>query len=129
MEEAKNKENKQPEKTDEKDKDKEKGQQSSGKDKEKKEEQELVSWGVLLIQTCANLRYRRQRCYFALVTAALTTWLSRPKSLPLKKDDWQTLINFNIISYIKDARFDLLKFAVFNSRIDELVQLAYISLA
>nr|XP_033487682.1 26S proteasome non-ATPase regulatory subunit 2 isoform X1 [Epinephelus lanceolatus] len=41
MEEAKNKENKQPEKTDEKDKDKEKGQQSSGKDKEKKEEQEL----------------------------------------------------------------------------------------
>lgn len=42
MEEAKNKENKQPEKTDEKDKDKEKAQQPSGKDKEKKEEQELV---------------------------------------------------------------------------------------
>uniref|UniRef100_A0AAQ5ZDE0 26S proteasome non-ATPase regulatory subunit 2 n=1 Tax=Amphiprion ocellaris TaxID=80972 RepID=A0AAQ5ZDE0_AMPOC len=41
MEEAKNKEKKQPEKTDEKDKDKEKGQQPSGKDKEKKEEQEL----------------------------------------------------------------------------------------
>uniref|UniRef100_A0A672ZV30 26S proteasome non-ATPase regulatory subunit 2 n=1 Tax=Sphaeramia orbicularis TaxID=375764 RepID=A0A672ZV30_9TELE len=42
MEEAKNKkENKLPEKTDEKDKDKEKGQQPSGKDKEKKEEQEL----------------------------------------------------------------------------------------
>lgn len=42
MEEAKNKENKQPEKTDVKDKDKEKAQQPSGKDKEKKEEQELV---------------------------------------------------------------------------------------
>uniref|UniRef100_A0A3P8PW36 26S proteasome non-ATPase regulatory subunit 2 n=1 Tax=Astatotilapia calliptera TaxID=8154 RepID=A0A3P8PW36_ASTCA len=41
MEEAKNKENKQLEKTDEKDKDKEKAQQPSGKDKEKKEEQEL----------------------------------------------------------------------------------------
>ncbi|XP_074536193.1 26S proteasome non-ATPase regulatory subunit 2 isoform X2 [Halichoeres trimaculatus] len=41
MEEAKNKEKKQPEKTDEKDKEKEKGQQSSGKDKDKKEEQEL----------------------------------------------------------------------------------------
>ncbi|CAI5694619.1 unnamed protein product [Oreochromis niloticus] len=41
MEEAKNKENKQPEKTDEKDKDKEKAQQPSGKDKDKKEEQEL----------------------------------------------------------------------------------------
>lgn len=41
MEEAKNKENKQPEKTDEKAKDKEKGQQPSGKDKDKKEEQEL----------------------------------------------------------------------------------------
>uniref|UniRef100_A0A667ZRI0 26S proteasome non-ATPase regulatory subunit 2 n=1 Tax=Myripristis murdjan TaxID=586833 RepID=A0A667ZRI0_9TELE len=39
MEEAKNKEKKQPEKTEEKDK--EKGQQPSGKDKEKKEEQEL----------------------------------------------------------------------------------------
>ncbi len=45
MEEAKNKEKKQLEKTDEKDKDKEKGQQPSGKDKDKKEEQELVSWG------------------------------------------------------------------------------------
>lgn len=54
MEEAKNKENKQPEKTDEKDKDKEKGQQSSGKDKEKKEEQELVSLDILLIQVWAN---------------------------------------------------------------------------
>uniref|UniRef100_A0A671XK52 Proteasome 26S subunit ubiquitin receptor, non-ATPase 2 n=1 Tax=Sparus aurata TaxID=8175 RepID=A0A671XK52_SPAAU len=41
MEEAKNKEKKQPEKTDEKDKEKEKGQQPSGKDKDKKEEQEL----------------------------------------------------------------------------------------
>eukprot|EP00064_Thunnus_orientalis_P009090 superscaffoldBa00001134_g9113 len=41
MEEAKNKENKQSEKTDEKEKDKEKGQQPSGKDKDKKEEQEL----------------------------------------------------------------------------------------
>lgn len=40
MEGAKNKENKHPEKTDEKEKDKEKGQQP--KDKEKKEEQELV---------------------------------------------------------------------------------------
>lgn len=46
MEEAKNKENKQPEKTDEKEKEKGKGQQSSGKDKEKKEEQELVMFGV-----------------------------------------------------------------------------------
>ncbi|KAM8768799.1 26S proteasome non-ATPase regulatory subunit 2 [Acanthopagrus schlegelii] len=41
MEEAKNKEKKQPEKTDEKDKEKEKGQQPSGNDKDKKEEQEL----------------------------------------------------------------------------------------
>uniref|UniRef100_A0A3Q3G673 26S proteasome non-ATPase regulatory subunit 2 n=1 Tax=Kryptolebias marmoratus TaxID=37003 RepID=A0A3Q3G673_KRYMA len=41
MEETKKKENKQPEKGDEKERDKEKGQQSSGKDKEKKEEQEL----------------------------------------------------------------------------------------
>lgn len=41
MEEAKNKENKQPEKTDEKEKEKEKGKLSSGKDKDKKEEQEL----------------------------------------------------------------------------------------
>lgn len=49
MEEAKNKENKQPEKTDEKDKDKEKAQQPSGKDKEKKEEQELVRFRLLLI--------------------------------------------------------------------------------
>lgn len=49
MEEAKNKENKQPEKTDEKDKDKEKAQQPSGKDKEKKEEQELVHFRLLLI--------------------------------------------------------------------------------
>lgn len=49
MEEAKNKENKQLEKTDEKDKDKEKAQQPSGKDKEKKEEQELVHFGLLLI--------------------------------------------------------------------------------
>lgn len=48
MEEAKNKEKKQPAKTDEKDKDKEKGQQASGKDKEKKEEQELVKSCVFL---------------------------------------------------------------------------------
>ncbi|KAI9529002.1 26S proteasome non-ATPase regulatory subunit 2, partial [Dissostichus eleginoides] len=41
MEEAKNKENKPSEKTDEKDKEKEKGLKSSGKDKGKKEEQEL----------------------------------------------------------------------------------------
>ncbi|KAM3616802.1 uncharacterized protein V6R79_023679 [Siganus canaliculatus] len=41
MEEAKNKEKKQTEKTDEKDKDKDKGVQPSGKDKDKKEEQEL----------------------------------------------------------------------------------------
>ncbi|KAG7237201.1 hypothetical protein INR49_032699 [Caranx melampygus] len=41
MEEAKQKENKHPEKTDEKSKDKEKGQQPKDKDKEKKEEQEL----------------------------------------------------------------------------------------
>ncbi len=54
MEEAKNKEKKQPEKTDEKDKDKEKGQQPSGKDKDKKEEQELVSYGIYPIQLCAN---------------------------------------------------------------------------
>ena len=46
MEEAKNKEKKQPEKTDEKDKEKEKGQQPSGKDKDKKEEQELVNLGI-----------------------------------------------------------------------------------
>lgn len=52
MEEAKNKENKQTEKTDEKEKGKEKGQQSSGKDKEKKEEQELVSWGVFWSFKC-----------------------------------------------------------------------------
>lgn len=45
MEEAKNKEKKQPEKTDEKEKDKDKGQQPSAKDKDKKEEQELVSFG------------------------------------------------------------------------------------
>lgn len=51
MEEAKNKENKQLEKTDEKDKDKEKAQQPSGKDKEKKEEQELVHFGLLLIHS------------------------------------------------------------------------------
>lgn len=50
MEEAKNKENKQPEKTDEKEKDKEKGQQPSGKDKDKKEEQELVNVIICLIQ-------------------------------------------------------------------------------
>lgn len=67
MEGAKNKENKHPEKTDEKEKDKEKGQQS--KDKEKKEEQELVS-GIFLIQLCADWRCGSQRCYFALVTAA-----------------------------------------------------------
>uniref|UniRef100_A0A665TX89 26S proteasome non-ATPase regulatory subunit 2 n=1 Tax=Echeneis naucrates TaxID=173247 RepID=A0A665TX89_ECHNA len=41
MEEAKQKENKHPEKTDEKAKDKEKGQQAKDKDKDKKEEQEL----------------------------------------------------------------------------------------
>lgn len=54
MEEAKNKEKKQPEKTDEKDKQKEKGQQPTGKDKDKKEEQELVSVNSFLIQLCAN---------------------------------------------------------------------------
>lgn len=52
MEGAKNKDNKQPEKTDEKEKDKERGQQP--KDKEKKEEQELVSGAVFLIQLCAD---------------------------------------------------------------------------
>lgn len=46
MEEAKNKENKQPAKTDENEKEKEKGQQPSGK--EKKEEQELVRRWMLL---------------------------------------------------------------------------------
>lgn len=76
MEEAKNKEKKQPEKTDEKEKDKEKGQQPSGKDKDKKEEQELVSLAVFLIQMWAS--------YFALVTVALTTWLYRPEPLPLQ---------------------------------------------
>lgn len=110
MEEAKNKEKKQPEKTDEKEKDKEKGQQSSGKDKDKKEEQELVSLGIFLIQMHANYRYRSQTCYFALVTAALTTWLSRPKSLPLKMGDWQTLNYFKIISQIKHPYFDLFEF-------------------
>lgn len=54
MEEAKKKDNKPTEKGEEKDKDKEKGQKSSGKDKEKKEEQELVSFGVVLIKNCAN---------------------------------------------------------------------------
>lgn len=53
MEEAKNKENKQPEKTDESEKGKEKGQQPSGKDKEKKEEQELVSLCNFIV--CATL--------------------------------------------------------------------------
>lgn len=86
MEEAKNKEKKQPEKTDEKDKEKEKGQQPSGKDKDKKEEQELVRFDIFLIQMCCNQRCKNQTCYFALVTAALTTWLSRPKSLPLNVD-------------------------------------------
>ena len=52
MEEAKKKEIKQSEKTDEKEKDKEKGQQSPGKDKEKKEEQELVCLRIPVIQIC-----------------------------------------------------------------------------
>lgn len=97
MEEAKNKEKKQPEKTDEKEKDKEKGQQSSVKDKDKKEEQELVSLGFFPIQMCANYRYRSETCYFALVTAALTTWLGRPKSWSLEIGDWQTHGYFKII--------------------------------
>lgn len=84
MEEAKKKENKPSEKTDEKDKDKEKGQQSSGKDKDKKEEQELVRWGYFPHSNVSYLNIHEQwMCYFALVTAAVTTWLSRPESLPL----------------------------------------------
>lgn len=46
MEEAKRKESKHPEKTDEKAKDKDKGQQPKDKEKDKKEEQELVSVGI-----------------------------------------------------------------------------------
>lgn len=66
MEEAKNKEKK-TEKSHEKDKEKEKGQQPSAKDKDKKEEQELVGlWGFA------------SAGYFALVTAAQTTWSSGP---------------------------------------------------
>lgn len=110
MEEAKNKEKKQPEKTDEKDKEKEKGQQPSGKDKDKKEEQELVSFGIFLIQMCCNQRCKSQTWYFALVTAALTTWLSRPKSLPINVDDWQALRYYKHISQIKHTRFELLEF-------------------
>lgn len=87
MEEGKNREKKQQEKTDEKEKDKEKGQQPSVKDKDKKEEQELVSLCVFPIQFYANHPYCNQTWYFALVTAALTTWMSRPKSLPLKIRD------------------------------------------
>lgn len=62
MEEAKNKENKQPEKTDEKAKDKEKGQQPSGKDKDKKEEQELVKCRVLYVLGSVTLLFRLSHC-------------------------------------------------------------------
>ena len=54
MEEAKRKESKHPEKTDDKGKDKEKGQQPKDKDKDKKEEQELVRWDIFLIHMCAS---------------------------------------------------------------------------
>lgn len=50
MEEAKKKDNKHPEKIDEKAKDKEKGQQPKEKEKGKKEEQELVRADIFLIQ-------------------------------------------------------------------------------
>lgn len=65
MEEAKNKENKQSEKTDEKEKDKDKGQQPSGKDKDKKEEQELVNWHVLHVLGLVTLLFRLSHCRWA----------------------------------------------------------------
>lgn len=81
MEEAKNKENKPSEKTDEKDKEKEKGLKSSGKDKGKgkKEEQELVSLWCFYKKTWANRRY------FALVTACSDNMVEKALVISISK--------------------------------------------
>uniref|UniRef100_A0A8C2ZF77 Proteasome 26S subunit ubiquitin receptor, non-ATPase 2 n=1 Tax=Cyclopterus lumpus TaxID=8103 RepID=A0A8C2ZF77_CYCLU len=75
MEEAKNKENKQSEKTDEKEKEKGKGPQSKGKDKEKKEEQELVTEKDTELHRPALEELRR------LIRSSTTSMTSVPKPL------------------------------------------------
>lgn len=75
MEEAKNKEKKQPEKTDEKEREKEKGQQPSGKDKDKKEEQELVSLDVFSLKRALG----EPDVLFCLSHCRFDNTLSRPE--------------------------------------------------
>uniref|UniRef100_A0A8C2ZEI6 26S proteasome non-ATPase regulatory subunit 2 n=1 Tax=Cyclopterus lumpus TaxID=8103 RepID=A0A8C2ZEI6_CYCLU len=86
MEEAKNKENKQSEKTDEKEKEKGKGPQSKGKDKEKKEEQELVTvGGISVIQTGGEKDTELHRPALEelrrLIRSSTTSMTSVPKPL------------------------------------------------
>ena len=78
MEEAKNKEKKLPEKTEEKEK--EKGQQPTGKGKEKKEEQELVN-----IRTFQIRKAQGKRSFFAWVTVLVDNMVEKAESVVIQQ--------------------------------------------